>query len=411
MKRNTLTLIITLFFHLSSNSQTPNSVSLSSGYVNQSFYSLSNGEIVNTSNINWDIAFTAEAFNASIRVNGGQGVELYTYQLGDTSAWVNINNSSIGNLSQPLYNSDTSWTIGAFDANQLGHPDYGWGVYNMINHYVTGDSIFIIKTVNGNWKKIWIKELAANGIYTFIHANLDGSNLITQTINKNNYSNKNFIYYSIDNNSVEDREPINTAWDITFTKYITPVQGQPYSVTGVLSNSDIEVAEAVQIANPSTYTNYSAHPFSSEINTIGYDWKYYDFSQGYVLSNDLCYFIKDMNNDIYRIVFTEFEGTSSGNISFNTELINSTSIIDNNNKVNSFSIYPNPAINQTKVIVDAKNIGELKIFDVRGREISKSIIDRGLKTYDINLNSFNKGVYIVSVTIDGGSKKEKLIIQ
>ena len=275
------------------------------------------------------------------------------------------------------------------------------------NELVTG---IIIKTVNGNWKKIWIKELAANGIYTFIYANLDGSNLITQTIDKNNYSNKNFIYYSIDNNSVEDREPINTAWDITFTKYITPVQGQPYSVTGVLSNSDIEVAEAVQIANPLTYTNYSAHPFSSEINTIGYDWKYYDFSQGYVLSNDLCYFIKDMNNNIYRIVFTEFEGTSSGNISFNTELLNSTSIIDNN-KVNSFSIYPNPAINQTKVIVDAKNIGELKIFDVRGKEISKSIIDRGLKTYDIDVHSFNKGVYIVSVTIDGVSKKEKLIIQ
>ncbi len=410
MKKNKITLAFFLFACVLASSQTSNSVSLGSGYVNQSFYSLENGETGNINNENWDLAFSIEAMSYSIRINDGKGVELYNYTAGDTSDWNLINSSTLSSLTNPIYNSENSWSDGAFNIYEDGMYDLGWGVYSMITHHVTGDSLYIIRTLNGQWKKLWIEKLAG-GTYNFLHANIDGSNEISQSINKNNYPGKKFIYYSLDNNIIEDREPLSNNWDITFTKYIALDMSMPYSVTGVLHNTDIEVAEAAQITNPLTYNNYSAHSFSSEINTIGYNWKYYDFSQGYVLSNDLCYFIKDMNNDIYRIVFTEFEGTSSGNISFNTELINSTSIIDNNNKLNSFSIYPNPAINQTKVIVDAKNTGELTIFDIRGKEISNSIIERGLKTYDIDVHSFNKGVYIVSVTIDGVSKKEKLIIQ
>lgn len=410
MKKNKITLVFFLFACVLASSQTSNSVSLGSGYVNQSFYSLENGETGNINNENWDLAFSIEAMSYSIRINDGKGVELYNYTAGDTSDWNLINSSTVSSLTNPLYNSENSWSDGAFNIYEDGMYDLGWGVYSMITHHVTGDSLYIIRTFNGQWKKLWIEKLAG-GTYNLRHANIDGSNEISQSINKNNYPGKKFIYYSLDNNIIEDREPLSNNWDITFTKYIALDMSMPYSVTGVLHNTNIEVAEASQITNPLTYNNYSAHSFSSEINTIGYNWKYYDFSQGYVLSNDLCYFIKDMNNDIYRIVFTEFEGTSSGNISFNTELINSTSIIDNNNKLNSFSIYPNPAVNQAKVIVDAKNTGELTIFDIRGKEISNSIIDIGLKTYDINLNSFNKGVYIVSVTIDGVSKKEKLIIQ
>ena len=61
------------------------------------------------------------------------------------------------NLSSGMYNSEISWYDGAFENNSLGPPDYGWGVYNMINHNVTGDSLYIIKTIS-NWKKIWIQS-------------------------------------------------------------------------------------------------------------------------------------------------------------------------------------------------------------------------------------------------------------
>ena len=49
---------------------------------------------------------------------------------------------------------------------------------------------------------------------------LDGTNEINATVDKTNYTDKNFVYFSIDQNIVLDREPISQDWDITFTKYI-----------------------------------------------------------------------------------------------------------------------------------------------------------------------------------------------
>ena len=37
-------------------------------------------------------------------------------------------------------------TYGAFDTNQTGGFDYGWGVYNLQTHHIIGDSLFLIKS-------------------------------------------------------------------------------------------------------------------------------------------------------------------------------------------------------------------------------------------------------------------------
>ena len=316
-----------------------NQISLNSGYTNQSFFSMQNGEAQNIPNDDWDLALSTDAFSTTIRINDGKGVELYTYHLGDTSSWNNINNSTPNILINPMYNSDTDWGYGAFDTNQTGGFDYGWGVYNLQNHHVIGDSLFLIKSINGNWKKLWL-EKKVSGEYQFKYANLDGTNEISQNILATNYADKRFIYFSLDNNIVMDREPISSEWDITFTKYITPVQGMAYPVTGVLGNIGIEVAQADNISNPLNYNDYTTHNFESIINIIGYDWKSYQGS--YVVNPNRCYFVKDYQQNIWRLVFTEFDGTSTGNIQFNTELL-STTLINDIDNVKSVSIYPNPA--------------------------------------------------------------------
>ena len=56
--------------------------------------------------------------------------------------------------------------------------------------------LYIIKTTDGIWKKLWIEKLDA-GVYFFKHANLDGTNLITQQVNTNNYSNKKFVIMTL----------------------------------------------------------------------------------------------------------------------------------------------------------------------------------------------------------------------
>ena len=405
----TLTIITIILFYILPQAQTVQ-ISMGNNYANQVFYSMQNGEIKNISNDNWDLAFTTDQYASTIRTNDGKGVELYTYHLGDTSDWQNINVSITNNLSSGMYNSEISWYDGAFENNSLGHPDYGWGVYNMINHNVTGDSLYIIKTINGNWKKIWIQELTTAGEYIFKLANLDGSNEITQSILKTNYTDKNFIYFSIDQNTIIDREPISSEWDITFTKYISPVQAMPYPVTGVLINSSTEVAKATGVTDPLTYFDYSNHNFNNEINSIGYDWKSYQGS--FVVDANRCYFIKDKNENIWRLVFNSFDGMSTGNIEFNTELIFNTSSV-NINKTNSLNVFPNPTTQNTNLIFDFEEECLINIYDISGLKVySKQLNSGGLELINLPTENFDAGLYFLVVYKENRVlAKEKLIVQ
>ena len=400
---------IILSFSLYSQNQ---SISLQPSYTNQSFYSLENGEISNLNNSDWDLAFSTE--NMSSSINAGMGTELYSYPLGDTTDWNNFNSSNLSNW-LPIYNSDTNWFIGAFDKHSTSMFDMGWGMYSMITHYVTGDSLYAIKTVGGDWKKLWIQKLA-NGEYTFKYANLDGSNEINASVLKANYSDKNFVYYSLDQNSVLDREPNSVDWDITFTKYITPVQGMPYGVTGVLSNDGVHVAQADNIPDPNSYNDYSQHPMMTEINSIGYDWKSFDMSTfSYSVEPYRCYFVKDLQDKIWRIIFTSFEGSSTGNIEFNTlEMTSSTTISELQSDISTFEIYPNPITdNNLTVVFDiSSDISELNIFDITGKNIYNEIFNsKGFQAKSISIPNLNNGIYVVTLSSKGSIFQKKLVVR
>tara|TARA_B100000963_G_scaffold113286_2_gene98634 strand:+ start:19792 stop:21027 length:1236 start_codon:yes stop_codon:yes gene_type:complete len=402
---------IALTFVLNITAQNQENISLNPGYSHQSFYSMLNGEIINIENDNWDLAFGTDIYSANIRINGGKGVELYTYSLGDTSAWSSINSSTVNILTNPMNNSDTSWGYGAFLMNQAsGMFDYGWGVYNIQTHHIVGDSIFLIRTINGNWKKLWI-ESKASGEYFFTYSNLDGSNEVNESIQASNYSDKRFIYYSLENSIIIDREPALSDWDITFTKYITPVQGIPYSVTGALANVGIKVAQADNIQNPLSYDNYISHNFETEINSMGYDWK--QFQGSYTIVADRAYFVKDYLDNVWRVVFTGFDGMSTGNIEFNSTLLSTSSTNDIYSN-NSFNIYPNPCSynNNINIVYDINQKSSITIYDIYGKKVySNDLIENGFNTHIISSNLLKKGTYLVTISnITGNIFTKKLIV-
>ena len=404
------TLLLFISLNLFSQNQ---SISLLPSYTNQSFYSLENGEVTNLNNTDWDLAFSTATMSSSIRINAGMGTELYSYPLGDTTDWNTFNSSNLSNW-LPIYNSDTNWFVGAFDKNSTSMFDMGWGMYSMITHHVTGDSLYAIKTVGGDWKKLWIQKLA-NDEYTFKYANLDGTNEINTSVSKLNYSDKNFIYYSLDQNSVLDREPNSIDWDITFTKYITPVQGMPYGVTGVMSNDGVQVAQVDNLPDPNSYSDYSQHSMSTEINTIGYDWKSFDMSTfSYSVEPYRCYFVKDLQDKVWRIIFTSFEGSSTGNIDFNTqEMTSSTSTSELQSDISTFEIYPNPITDNNLTIVFDNSFYEtqLEIFTVTGKQVfDKNINGAGFQAKSFSLLNLDKGLYIVSISSRGNSLQKKLLI-
>lgn len=292
------------------------SISMGAGYADEVFYSLENGIVKTSPRSSWDIAFSTDPISSTILINEGYGVELYTYPDGDKSAWDAIDTSGIATWSA-MFNSDTSWYYGAFDRNDLGHPDYGWGVYNTQSHDVLGDSLFIIKTTDGSMLKLFIEKRAAmNNSFTIKYGNIDAAGE-TKEISCGDYSTKNFIYFSFTSGQVLDIEPETTEWDLLFTKYYD--ESIPYIVTGVLTNNGLETAEVRNLdpglADPATAV------FSTYISIIGSDWKSFDMgSFTYVIEPDLCYFVKK-GEDMYKITFTGTDGSATGKMVFDKEKV------------------------------------------------------------------------------------------
>ena len=92
-------------------------------------------------------------------------------------------------------------------------------------------------------------------------------------------------------------------------------------------------------------------------------------SFSYIIENSRCYFIKDFDNNIFRIYFTEFEGSSTGKISFNITQMNSS--VSTNDKNNStINVYPNPASDNVNIVTNTLDLNsQINIYDISGKLI------------------------------------------
>ncbi len=391
-------------------------VSIGTGYANQTWYSLQNGEQGTAPKNNWDLSFDVSGMGSSIYINSVTGTQLWLYPNGDTSAWSTMDTAGLTTWT-PLYNSDTSWKYSAFDAtmNTVDPFDVGWGVYSMITHSVIGDSLYIIKLSDNSYRKLWIQTLA-NGEYDFRFAHLDGTNDLSSNLVKANYTNKNFGYYSLQNNTAIDREPVDTLWDLLFTQY-TAFIPQPYTVSGVLFNKGVTVAKADLIADVSTYTDWTSWSFSPLINEIGYNWKSFN-GTGYDIRDSVVYFIQSEQGDIWKLLFTGFGGSANGNYIFTKEKLSTTGIASSTTTpAINMSLYPNPSTNGNVNLLysidrPASKVN-VEIYDMTGKIVRGEELNSGEGFYNHNIftSGLNTGLYIVKLTVNGKTIQQKLIVQ
>jgi hypothetical protein len=394
------------------------SLSMGPGYINDIYYSLENGEVGSAPRDNWTLAFYTPRFSAGIIINEGFGINLYTYPNGDTSAWATVD--TVGMTSwTPLYNSPTIWEDGAFNRNAKGHPDYGWGVYNDITHNLTGDSLYVVEIPGVGFKKLWIIEkISIDDIYEFKYANLDGSDLHEVSLDVLPYTSKRFIYYSMVTNEAVDREPDAESYDLQFTKYTEIVYDNennptPYPVTGVANNVDIGSNNFHPVAPD--YNDWTAVPFDSLKNSIGYDWKSFDlesFSWKVIDSN--YYFVQNYAGDVYKLQFLSWGGSTTGNFSLTRSIVSLSSVDDAIAATKDFDVYPNPATNnftiKAAIVADFVTV---TIYDQAGRKhfqenVSSSNLKSGYTVANIGLA---KGLYIVSLSGDNTNISQKLLIK
>lgn len=391
-------------------------VSIQQFYTNQSYYSMANGELINTTNTDWDLAFQLRGFAASILINSKNGVNLWKANK-DISQWSTMTAAdTTGILSNPayqLFNSDTSWDFGAF--NRTNDPtnqfDLGWGEYNYITHVITGDSVYFIKVGPGDYRKLKIDNLTS-GVYNFRYANLDGSGEVVASLTKSNFTNKFFGYYSIINNNTIDREPVYNAWDLTFCQYFaqTPIA---YMVTGVLSNDSVLVAKAYPVDTAiSAPTGFN---FSDQMNAIAYDWKSYNMgTNSWDIADSTVYFVQDRSGNLWKMIFTGFGGSANGNFFFMKGPAMTTGLLPAS-PVQTFGVYPNPTAGISRMIIQTSISGQadIRIVDLNGRSVlnQSNFFNTGLNTVDIDLSQLPAGVYQAVVRQGDAVQLSRIVVQ
>ncbi|MBE0639799.1 MAG: T9SS type A sorting domain-containing protein [Bacteroidales bacterium] len=391
-------------------------ISMGPGYTNDVFYSLENGTVKTEPRNNWDLAFYTVRWSAGVMINDGMGVVLYTYPYSDTTGWQTMDVTDIESW-KPVYNSDTIWEEGAFNANSLEHPDYGWGVYNMVTHDVIGDSLFVLQLADGSLKKIWIqRKNSTSNTYYFKYANIDGSGEVAEVLNVNDFTDKHFVYYSISNQSVVDREPSMESWDILFSRFMGTTfdnEGNPsrYPVVGVLNNPMAGSNRFQPVGQD--FEDWNSLPMIFERSVIGHDWKQFDMELfQWLLADDLVYFVKTVQEDVYKLTFDYFGGTSNGKTGLQKTAVSLASIGQDIDNLNGMKVSPNPASEQLVVSLEEQRStsATFKIFNQTGSLIHSQVINPLQSTINISLQNFRNGMYLILIDTEKGQLRGKFLV-
>lgn len=388
-------------------------ISMSEGYSDQVYFKLEDQSINTFEASSWDIAFLRiDPQNIGIRVNDGAGIQVFE-AANDPAEFDNIAIANEGDWT-PLYNDDTNWDNGAF---MQGSATFGWGEYNPATHHVEGTIVFVLKYADGTYVKFINEDYF--GAYTFKYATWNGTDWVGETTkvveNASNPDNR-YNYYSFTNNEEVIAEPALDNWDFVFTKYTTYLDPPAayYNVTGVLHNPNVTVAENEETSGAGDPDD---QVYLEEINTIGYDWKAFN-GTGYDVNSNMAYYVKTTSNTVYRMVFTEFNGTATGDIAFDFEDVSEQLGFETISEGISFGMYPNPSTNGEVTLVYDISTGNsekntVEIYAMNGtRVFSEEVTSQdGFYNKTINVSSLRSGVYVVNFISGGSSISKKLIIK
>lgn len=400
--------LLTLFFSLSlmtAYAQDYVEVAVGASYSNQAYYNLSTDDITTLANDSWDLAFTLGGGDFSILYNEsssasftGPAPELRMYV---TNAEDFSETIELASLTDSLYNDETSWANGAFNttADPTNPFDLGWGLYDPSSHVVTGSRVYALKLRDNSWKKIKVESLQG-GVFTVKHADLDGANEATFTVNKADYDSP-MAFFSFTTGEVT-ASPAD--WDLVFQRYKSPLDAGgdiiEYPTTGVLTAAGIEVAKAVGVVPAEVeYEDYQ-EVLTADNNVIGHDWKAFDLENfQWVIAQDRAYFIKMQDDRVWKINFIDFEGSSTGLSVFQkTDLGVITALTDPQSNFTEASVFPNPVIDQFTIAFSLKtahNNMPVQLINNLGQQVWNGQVDAaaGFNTISMNMPQLTTGMY------------------
>jgi len=279
-----------------------NTVTIDIGYpyLNQVYYNCENNAIISTNTkYDWDLAFECGESGYHIKLNTAKGIL--------TSNQNNLTFNDVGSATGVDWQWDNS--NGNLDSTAIGEW-YNFTTSNSLLQTYIIDLKYDESGTSLGTKKIQFIEVD-DFSYTFKYANLDGSDLQTYTIQKDNTVN--YICFSFANGGeTKTIEPPKTEWDLCFTNYQHFFSNLPlpFVITGVLSNkySGIMIAEdndnnfyKIKLSDTVNYI------FTNHLDEIGYDWKIRNSQDNsFTIDEKKSFILKDQNGFFFKIRFIDF---------------------------------------------------------------------------------------------------------
>jgi hypothetical protein len=147
IKMRNLLLLVLLIFSANIFAQV-NTPTIGANYLNQTYYTLSDGSMTSNLHTDWDIAFNVTPGSAGVLVNEGTGLSFMTTYPDVELYFNNATDFATADTTgiSEIYNTEVEWSTGAFNSVSNGNPlDFGWGDYNPNGNTVNSTRIFFIK--------------------------------------------------------------------------------------------------------------------------------------------------------------------------------------------------------------------------------------------------------------------------
>ncbi|MFM7079679.1 MAG: T9SS type A sorting domain-containing protein, partial [Bacteroidota bacterium] len=132
----------------------------------------------------------------------------------------------------------------------------------------------------------------------------------------------------------------------------------------------------------------------------------------WLIEDSTVYYVYGRTGGLWKMVFTNFAGASSGTFEFYKEFVSSTGVDENDSPV-LLSAYPNPAsdlIQLTLYVENPKKDDLIMITDMRGALVAQFPLTEqsGLFTQAIAVDNLSIGIYNIRV-IAGGKLADQRI--
>lgn len=275
-----------------------NQVDMGSTYKNQIWFSLGENRIISTNfRTDWDLAFEASATGNHIMLNGSKGMRAYKTNHTDLAQVTDTAGvEAYSKIDSPSGKPDSTALNGWENPNTVYIVNRGYNEAGLHQGY------YKMKVIS-----------ATTSSFTFEYGDMFGSQISQGTVNK--HPDYNFVMFSFTTGHEAYIEPKKTDYDICFTYYTHFFTNpfQYYQVAGVLQNQ--YQTRVLQIRNKPfmdiVIGDTLGRHFSSERNTIGYEWKEFSLNTNiYTVHPSYCYIIQDNKGYYYKLHFIDFYTTA-----------------------------------------------------------------------------------------------------